>query len=58
MIKCEICVSKDEIEIGTNLIQPIAGLEHSLFFRVNNDIDFDYLEEAIKYCLENWNVNI
>lgn len=53
MVKCEICVSKDEIEIGTNLIQPIAGLEHSLFFRVNNDIDFDYLEEAIKYCLEN-----
>ena len=53
MVKCEICVSKDEIEVGTNLIQPIVGFEHSLFFIVNNDLEFDCLEEAIEYCLEN-----
>ena len=53
MIKCEVVVSKDEIEINGNLIHIVGGLESGIYFIVNRDLEFDFLEQAIKYCMEN-----
>ena len=53
MIKCEVVVDKDEMEVNGHLISNIGGLQQDVYFIVNNDLEFDWLEEAIKYCLEN-----
>ena len=53
MIKCEVVVDKDEMEVNGHLISNIGGLQQDVYFRVDNEIEFDWLEEAIKYCLEN-----
>ena len=42
-----ICKEVDKFESN------IGGLQQDVYFRVDNDLEFDWLEEAIKYCLEN-----
>ena len=53
MIKCVVEVDKDEMKVNGHLISNIGGLQHDVYFRVDNDLEFDWLEEAIKYCMEN-----
>ena len=53
MIKCEVVVDKDEMEVNGHLISNIGGLQEDAYFIVNNELEFNWLEEAIKYCLEN-----
>ena len=53
MIKCEVVVDKDEMEVNGHLISNIGGLQQDVYFMVNNNLEFYWLEEAIKYCLEN-----
>ena len=53
MIKCEVVVDKDEMEVNGHLISNIGGIQQDVYFRVDNELEFDWLEEAIKYCLEN-----
>ena len=53
MIKCEVVVDKDEMKVNGHLISNIGGLQEDVYFIVNNDLEFYWLEEAIKYCMEN-----
>ena len=53
MIKCEVVVDKDEMKVNGHLISNIGGLQERMYFIVNNDFEFYWLEEAIKYCMEN-----
>lgn len=51
MIKCEVVSTKDELEVNGQLLH-IIGHDGGISCLVNREFEFDYIEQAIAYCME------
>ena len=52
MIKVEVVFDGDELEVNGQLLEIIGRDGGILYCIVNRDVEFDYIEQAIAYCLE------
>lgn len=52
MIKAEVVFSGDKLEVNGQLLEIIGGDGGIIYCIVNRDIEFDYIEQAIAYCME------
>lgn len=51
MIKVEVVFDGDNLEVNGQLLE-IIGNYGGIHCIVNRDVEFDYIEQAIAYCLE------
>ena len=51
MIKAEVVFTDDELEVNGQLLE-VIGHDGGIHCIVNRDVEFDYIEQAVAYCME------